>query len=183
MMIGLGDNPVPVGANCPSGYYYVPAIDLPGVSVPAMCQVDTEDLSTLDQTTQLATSGTPVASPIVAGSGVVTLPVVTSPACPTPADPTYGSVCPSGFSLVTLAPASASACGSYECENGAGQSVAGVAASIAPAPGVAAASPCSLAWFGEQTCLTLGSFTIGQTTALAIAAGFAALFYFGRGRG
>jgi hypothetical protein len=43
----------------------------------------------------------------------------------------------------------------------------------------ATASPCNLAFFGDTSCLTVGSYSIGSTTALVAAAAIAALFLFG----
>jgi hypothetical protein len=55
-----------------------------------------------------------------------------------------------------------------------------VAAAAAGTTTTAAVSPCSIALFGDTTCLTIGSTSIGTTTALVIgAAALLALFMFG----
>jgi hypothetical protein len=113
------------------------------------------------------------------------IPVTTSPLvgqqvlCPDGSSVTYPASCPSMQSVIQNAAGSGGAIlAAPPAPTAVVSSTAGASAGSTATP---AAAACSLAWFGDTSCITLGSTTIGTTTALALAWALAVglLFMFG----
>jgi hypothetical protein len=114
------------------------------------------------------------------------IPVTTSPLvgqqvlCPDGSSVTYPASCPSMQSVLQNAAGSGGAVlAAPPAPTAVVTSTAG--ASAGSTATTASAAACSLAWFGDTSCITLGSTTIGTTTAMVLGAALVAglMYMFG----